>query len=90
MTDVAGSALRLAFVAATLAAVAPAAAIAQTDFPRRAVKFVVPVPPGNMLELDAAHHRREALGALEPAGDRREPSRRRVEPRHRGGVQVGA
>ena len=50
MTDVAGSALRLAFVAATLAAVAPAAAIAQTDFPRRAVKFVVPVPPGNMLD----------------------------------------
>ena len=50
MTDVAGSALRLAFVAATLAAAAPAAAVAQADFPRRAVKFVVPVPPGNMLD----------------------------------------
>ncbi len=25
-------------------------AIAQTDYPRRAVKFVVPVPPGNMLD----------------------------------------
>ena len=28
----------------------PPPPIAQTDFPRRAVKFVVPVPPGNMLD----------------------------------------
>jgi tripartite-type tricarboxylate transporter receptor subunit TctC len=28
----------------------PATALAQADFPRRAVKFVVPVPPGNMLD----------------------------------------
>ncbi len=35
--------------------------------------------------LDAAHHRREALGALEPAGGRREPAGRGVEPRDRGG-----
>ena len=40
---------RLAVLAATLIAV-PATATAQTDFPRRAVKFVVPVPPGNMLD----------------------------------------
>jgi tripartite-type tricarboxylate transporter receptor subunit TctC len=39
----------LALFAATLAA-APFTAAAQTDFPRRAVKFVVPVPPGNMLD----------------------------------------
>jgi tripartite-type tricarboxylate transporter receptor subunit TctC len=50
MNDLAGSALRLALLTATLVAVAPATAIAQTDFPRRAVKFVVPVPPGNMLD----------------------------------------
>ena len=31
-------------------AAAPRAATAQADFPRRAVKFVVPVPPGNMLD----------------------------------------
>jgi tripartite-type tricarboxylate transporter receptor subunit TctC len=45
-----GFAPRLAFFAAALIALTPAAAIAQTDFPRRAVKFVVPVPPGNMLD----------------------------------------
>ena len=32
-----------------LAAAAPTATSRKTDFPRRAVKFVVPVPPGNML-----------------------------------------
>jgi tripartite-type tricarboxylate transporter receptor subunit TctC len=47
---VAGSAFRLALVAATLIAAAPATASAQTDFPRRAIKFVVPIPPGNMLD----------------------------------------
>jgi tripartite-type tricarboxylate transporter receptor subunit TctC len=50
MTDLAGQALRLSLLAATLAIVAPATALAQADFPRRAVKFVVPVPPGNMLD----------------------------------------
>ncbi len=42
------AARRLALLAALMAAV-PFAAAAQADFPRRAVKFVVPVPPGNML-----------------------------------------
>jgi tripartite-type tricarboxylate transporter receptor subunit TctC len=49
MNERAGSALRLILLAA-LVAVAPATAGAQTDYPRRAVKFVVPVPPGNMLD----------------------------------------
>jgi tripartite-type tricarboxylate transporter receptor subunit TctC len=43
------AAARLAVVAALLSAV-PFAAPAQSDFPRRTVKFVVPVPPGNMLD----------------------------------------
>jgi len=38
-----------ALVAALFAA-APALSIAQPDYPRRAVKFVVPVPPGNVLD----------------------------------------
>ena len=50
MNDPAGPALRLALLASALVAVAPATAVAQTDFPRRAVRFVVPVPPGNMLD----------------------------------------
>src|SRR5262249_36604966 len=41
---------RLGLVAAALITLAPAIALAQTDFPRRAVKFVVPVPPGNTLD----------------------------------------
>jgi tripartite-type tricarboxylate transporter receptor subunit TctC len=43
------AALPWACLAAALIA-APATAVAQADFPRRAVKFVVPVPPGNMLD----------------------------------------
>src|SRR5262245_42886733 len=43
-------ALRLTLLACALTGVAPAAVLAQADFPRRAVKFVVPVPPGNMLD----------------------------------------
>jgi tripartite-type tricarboxylate transporter receptor subunit TctC len=50
MTDFTAHALRFAILVAALAAVAPTTAIAQSDFPRRAVKFVVPVPPGNMLD----------------------------------------
>jgi tripartite-type tricarboxylate transporter receptor subunit TctC len=44
------AASRVALVGAALIALAPATALAQADFPRRAVKFVVPVPPGNMLD----------------------------------------
>lgn len=44
------AAMRLGLVAAALIALASASAIAQTEFPRRAVRFVVPVPPGNMLD----------------------------------------
>lgn len=40
---------RLILLAALFAAT-PFTASAQSDFPRRAVKFVVPVPPGNMLD----------------------------------------
>ena len=43
-------ALRLSLFACALTAVAPAAVLAQADFPRRAVKFIVPVPPGNTLD----------------------------------------
>jgi tripartite-type tricarboxylate transporter receptor subunit TctC len=42
------AALRQAFFVAAVFVVAPASA--QSDYPRRAVKFVVPVPPGNMLD----------------------------------------
>jgi tripartite-type tricarboxylate transporter receptor subunit TctC len=37
-------------VVATMLAMAPAAALAQADYPSHAIKFVVPVPPGNMLD----------------------------------------
>jgi tripartite-type tricarboxylate transporter receptor subunit TctC len=43
-------ACRVVLVGAALIALAPASALSQADFPRRAVKFVVPVPPGNMLD----------------------------------------
>jgi len=49
MNRVTGAARRLAVLAVLLAA-APITATAQSDFPRRTVKFVVPVPPGNMLD----------------------------------------
>jgi tripartite-type tricarboxylate transporter receptor subunit TctC len=49
MNVLAAPALRLTLLAA-FAVGLPGAAVAQTDFPRRAVKFVVPVPPGNMLD----------------------------------------
>jgi tripartite-type tricarboxylate transporter receptor subunit TctC len=39
-----------ALIGLTLIILAPAPALAQADFHRRAVKFVVPVPPGNMLD----------------------------------------
>jgi tripartite-type tricarboxylate transporter receptor subunit TctC len=38
-----------ALIAPLLAAV-PSAALAQADYPSRTIKFVVPVPPGNMLD----------------------------------------
>ncbi len=41
--------LRPAVIAAMLA-MGPSAALAQADYPNRAIKFVVPVPPGNMLD----------------------------------------
>jgi tripartite-type tricarboxylate transporter receptor subunit TctC len=50
MTNLATTASRLCLTAAMLIAVAPATTVAQTEYPRRAVKFVVPVPPGNMLD----------------------------------------
>ena len=40
----------IAALIAPLLAVAPTAALAQADYPSRAIKFVVPVPPGNMLD----------------------------------------
>src|SRR6185503_9253570 len=49
MIHVARTAGQLAVFAVLLAAV-PIMATAQSDFPRRTVKFVVPVPPGNMLD----------------------------------------
>ena len=50
MNALAQRALHFAFLATALATAAPTATFAQADFPRRAVKFVVPVPPGNMLD----------------------------------------
>jgi tripartite-type tricarboxylate transporter receptor subunit TctC len=49
MPRLTASASRVMLAAALLAAL-PFTAAAQIDFPRRAVKFVVPVPPGNMLD----------------------------------------
>ena len=49
MIHVARTAGQLAVFAVLLAAV-PIMATAQSDFPRRTVRFVVPVPPGNMLD----------------------------------------
>lgn len=43
-------ALRWAGIAAALIAMAPTSAAAQTDFPRRTIRFIVPVPPGTMLD----------------------------------------
>lgn len=50
MIRFAAAASRLGLVAVGLTALLPATTAAQTDYPRRAVKFVVPVPPGNMLD----------------------------------------
>ena len=50
MITLAERAVRVAVLATALAVAATTTAIAQADFPRRAVKFVVPVPPGNMLD----------------------------------------
>jgi tripartite-type tricarboxylate transporter receptor subunit TctC len=37
-------------LATAMLAILPSAALAQADYPNRAIKFVVPVPPGNMLD----------------------------------------
>jgi tripartite-type tricarboxylate transporter receptor subunit TctC len=50
MTGFAGPVLRAALIVTALAAVAPATALAQADFPRRTIRFIVPVPPGTMLD----------------------------------------
>jgi tripartite-type tricarboxylate transporter receptor subunit TctC len=41
---------RSVLAATALIAAAPATAFAQADYPSHAIKFVVPVPPGNMLD----------------------------------------
>jgi tripartite-type tricarboxylate transporter receptor subunit TctC len=41
---------RSVLAATALIAAAPAAAFAQADYPNHAIKFIVPVPPGNMLD----------------------------------------
>src|SRR5262249_4918429 len=41
---------RSVLAATALIAAAPATAFAQADYPSHAVKFIVPVPPGNMLD----------------------------------------
>jgi tripartite-type tricarboxylate transporter receptor subunit TctC len=50
MINFTGAARRLALLVVLITA-APLTTTAQTDFPRRTVKFVVPVPPGNMLSV---------------------------------------
>jgi tripartite-type tricarboxylate transporter receptor subunit TctC len=42
--------LRAPLLIAAILALAPSAALAQADYPNHAIKFVVPVPPGNMLD----------------------------------------
>jgi tripartite-type tricarboxylate transporter receptor subunit TctC len=42
--------LRASLLIAAILALAPSAALAQADYPNHAIKFVVPVPPGNMLD----------------------------------------
>jgi len=41
---------RSVLAATALIAAAPATAFAQADYPNHAIKFIVPVPPGNMLD----------------------------------------
>jgi tripartite-type tricarboxylate transporter receptor subunit TctC len=50
MAHLSRPARRGALLIAALICLTALPAFAQTDFPRRAVKFVVPVPPGNMLD----------------------------------------
>ena len=50
MNTLAERAVRCAVLATAFAMAAPPDTFAQADFPRRTVKFVVPVPPGNMLD----------------------------------------
>ena len=81
---------RSVLAATALIAAAPATVLAQADYPNHAIKFVVPVPPGNMLD---------AMPRI--IGDKLSPrwnqpvivenkTRCRIEPRHRDGVQVAA
>jgi tripartite-type tricarboxylate transporter receptor subunit TctC len=42
--------LRAPLLIAAILVLAPSAALAQADYPNHAIKFVVPVPPGNMLD----------------------------------------
>src|SRR5215467_8359411 len=42
--------LRWPLLTAVMLALAPSAAFAQAEYPNHAIKFVVPVPPGNMLD----------------------------------------
>jgi len=42
--------LRWPLLIGAMLAMAPSAALAQADYPNHAIKFIVPVPPGNMLD----------------------------------------
>jgi tripartite-type tricarboxylate transporter receptor subunit TctC len=48
--DMLRSVLRWPLLIAAMLALAPSAAFAQADYPNHAIKIIVPVPPGNMLD----------------------------------------
>ena len=68
----------LAFASLMLGVVAAGAA----DYPNRVVTLVVPYPPGGGVDAMARVVAAKLSDALQPAGDRRQPRRRRRHARH--------
>ena len=56
--------LRVVVCSTALVAAAPVPTFAQTAYPTRTIKIVVPIPPGPVARYAASPSRREALGTL--------------------------